>query len=79
MNDKNPEQPGLKPHDGIGKPVFVQICRRQECKILGFDVVVMITLQMKHPVYVTSSTWGYKLPEGIMVEYSTQSSFRAAN
>lgn len=64
--------------DGIGKPVFVQDLQGDKIgKILGFEVVVDDNLADDTILFGNFQYMGYNLPEGIMVEVSTQSSFKS--
>lgn len=64
--------------DGIGKPVFVQDLQGDKIgKILGFEVVIDDNLADDVILFGNFQYMGYNLPEGIMVEASTQSSFKS--
>lgn len=64
--------------DGIGKPVFVQDLQGDKIgKILGFEVVIDDNLADDVILFGNFQYMGYNLPEGIMVEVSTQSSFKS--
>lgn len=64
--------------DGVGKPVFVQDVQSDKIgKIMGFEVVVDDNLADNVILFGNFQYMGYNLPEGIMVEVSTQSSFKS--
>ena len=64
--------------DGLGKPVFVQDLQSEKIgKILGFEVVIDDNLADDVILFGNFNYMGYNLPEGIMVEVSTQSSFKS--
>lgn len=64
--------------DGIGKPLFVQDLQGDKIgKILGFEVVIDDNLADDTILFGNFNYMGYNMPEGIMVEVSTQSSFKS--
>jgi HK97 family phage major capsid protein len=64
--------------DGLGKPVFVQDLQSEKIgKILGFEVIIDDNLADDVILFGNFNYMGYNLPEGIMVEVSTQSSFKS--
>ena len=64
--------------DGNSRPVFVQDAQSEKIgKLLGFEVVVDDYLADDVIIFGNFNYMGYNLPEGIMVEASTQSSFKS--
>ena len=60
------------------RPIFISDPKNESIgKILGFDVVVDDNLADEVILFGNFNYMGYNLPEGIMVEVSTQSSFKS--
>lgn len=60
------------------RPIFISDPKNESIgKILGFDVVVDDNLEDEVVLFGNFNYMGYNLPEGIMVEVSTQSSFKS--
>lgn len=60
------------------RPIFISDPKNESIgKILGFDVVVDDNLEDEVILFGNFNYMGYNLPEGIMVEVSTQSSFKS--
>lgn len=64
--------------DTTGRPIFIADPKSEEIgKILGFPVVVDDNLADEVVLFGNFNYMGYNLPDGIVVEASTQSSFKS--
>ena len=65
--------------DTNGNPIFLQDPKVDGVgKVLGFPVVVDDNLPTDTILFGNFNYMGYNLPEGVLIESSSQSSFRSA-